>query len=81
LSSAIEAASGLKMEIISGGQEADWVFQGVTTDPTLAREPLLLLDVGGGSAEFILGQGTQKYFAQSFPLGTVTVELEKEERP
>jgi exopolyphosphatase/guanosine-5'-triphosphate,3'-diphosphate pyrophosphatase len=76
LTSAIEAASGLKMEIISGEQEADLVFQGVTTDPTLAREPLLLLDVGGGSAEFILGQGTQKHFAQSFPLGTVRL-LEK----
>ena len=47
------------------------VFQGVTTDPALAREPLLLLDVGGGSTEFILGQGEQKHFRQSFPLGAV----------
>jgi exopolyphosphatase/guanosine-5'-triphosphate,3'-diphosphate pyrophosphatase len=71
LSSAIEKASGLKMEIISGEQEADWVFQGVTTDPSLAHEPLLLLDIGGGSSEFILGEGEQKYFSRSFPLGTV----------
>jgi exopolyphosphatase / guanosine-5'-triphosphate,3'-diphosphate pyrophosphatase len=71
LSGAIEKASGLKMEIISGEQEADWVFQGVTSDPGLAREPLLLLDVGGGSTEFIVGQGEQKWFAKSFPLGTV----------
>jgi exopolyphosphatase/guanosine-5'-triphosphate,3'-diphosphate pyrophosphatase len=71
LSAAIEKASGLKMEIISGEQEADWVFQGVTTDPSLAQEPLLLLDVGGGSSEFIVGQGEQKYFSRSFPLGTV----------
>jgi exopolyphosphatase/guanosine-5'-triphosphate,3'-diphosphate pyrophosphatase len=76
LSSAIESASGLEMEIISGEQEADLAFQGVTTDPALAREPLLLLDVGGGSTEFILGQGEQKYFRQSFPLGTVRL-LEK----
>src|SRR5690242_8407946 len=33
LTSAIEKVSGLKMEIISGDQEAEWVFQGVTTDP------------------------------------------------
>jgi exopolyphosphatase/guanosine-5'-triphosphate,3'-diphosphate pyrophosphatase len=77
LSAAIEKGSGLKMEIISGEQEADWVFQGVTTDPRLASEPLLLLDVGGGSTEFIVGQGTQKYFSKSFPLGTVRL-LEKE---
>ncbi len=43
----------------------------MTTDAELAQHPLLLLDVGGGSTEFILGHGTQKYFAHSFPLGTV----------
>jgi exopolyphosphatase/guanosine-5'-triphosphate,3'-diphosphate pyrophosphatase len=32
---------------------------------------LLLLDVGGGSTEFILGHGDEKHFAESFPLGTV----------
>jgi exopolyphosphatase/guanosine-5'-triphosphate,3'-diphosphate pyrophosphatase len=71
LTSAIERASGLKTEIISGAREADWAFQGVTTDEELAKFPLLILDVGGGSAEFILGHGSQKYFAHSFPLGTV----------
>jgi len=76
LSAAIEKVSGLKMEIISGEQEADWVFQGVTTDPALAYFPLLLLDVGGGSTEIILGQGERKHFSQSFPLGTVRL-LEK----
>ena len=76
LLAAIKEASGLKVEIISGNQEADWAFQGVTTDPQLARQHLLLLDVGGGSTEFILGQGEQKHFRQSFPLGTVRL-LEK----
>lgn len=76
LMSAIQTASGLKMEIISGEQEAEFVFQGVTTDPAYVRQPLLLLDVGGGSTEFILGAGERKWFAQSFPLGTVRL-LEK----
>jgi exopolyphosphatase/guanosine-5'-triphosphate,3'-diphosphate pyrophosphatase len=71
LTSAIERASGLKTEIISGEREAEWVFQGVVTDASLAKQPLLLLDVGGGSTEFILGRGTKKSFAHSFPLGTV----------
>jgi exopolyphosphatase/guanosine-5'-triphosphate,3'-diphosphate pyrophosphatase len=61
----------LKTEIISGAREAEWVFQGVTTDPELARHPLLLLDVGGGSTEFIVGGGGKKHFGHSFPLGTV----------
>ena len=71
LTSAIELASGLIVEIISGGHEAELAFQGVTTDPALAKTPLLLLDVGGGSTQFILGRGEHKRFAHSFPLGTV----------
>ncbi len=71
LASAVEAASGLRLRIISGEQEADWVFQGVTTDPALRRQSLLLLDVGGGSTEFIVGRGDHKHFSRSFPLGTV----------
>ncbi|MDB6109665.1 MAG: Ppx/GppA phosphatase [Pedosphaera sp.] len=76
LTGAIEQAVGLKVEIISGDQEADWGFQGVTSDPDLAAHPLLLLDVGGGSTEFILGLGEQKHFRHSFQLGTVRL-LEK----
>jgi len=68
---AVDAACGLRVEIISGEQEAEWVFRGVTTDPRLAQSPLLLVDVGGGSTEFILGQGEHKHFRQSFPLGIV----------
>ena len=71
LITAIDRACGLKTEIISGAREADWAYRGVSTDPHLAQAPLLLLDVGGGSTEFILGHGTQKSFARSFPLGTV----------
>ena len=71
LTTAIERASGLKVEIISGDQEADWGFQGVTTDPDLAQTPLLLMDVGGGSAQFILGQDGRKLARHSFPLGSV----------
>ncbi|MEY2465486.1 MAG: exopolyphosphatase / guanosine-5-triphosphate,3-diphosphate pyrophosphatase [Verrucomicrobiota bacterium] len=76
LISAIETASGLRVEIISGDQEADWAFQGVTSDPQLATQPLLLLDVGGGSTEFILGSSGKKLFGESLPLGTVRL-LEK----
>jgi exopolyphosphatase/guanosine-5'-triphosphate,3'-diphosphate pyrophosphatase len=76
LASAIEASSGLKVEIISGGQEAAWTFHGVTADKELALAPLLLLDVGGGSTEFTLGSGGRMHFARSFSLGAVRL-LEK----
>jgi len=71
LTDSIFRACQLKTEIITGAREADWAFQGVATDAKLAKHPLLLLDVGGGSTEFILGHGQKKNFAHSFPLGTV----------
>ncbi len=76
LSAEIAEATNLRLEIISGEQEAEWGFRGATSNPKFAREPLLLLDVGGGSTEFILGQGDQKHFRQSYPLGAVRL-LEK----
>jgi exopolyphosphatase/guanosine-5'-triphosphate,3'-diphosphate pyrophosphatase len=71
LLAAVRRASRLEVEIISGAQEAAWAFQGVATDPRFAGQPLLILEVGGGSTEFILGQGAVRTFCQSFPLGIV----------
>lgn len=71
LLAAIRAASGLEVEIISGGQEADLVYRGVRSDPKLVGERLLILDVGGGSSEFIIGESEHPEFAHSFCLGSV----------
>ncbi len=68
---AIKRASGLDVEIISGEQEADLVYQGVRSDPSLVGKRLLILDVGGGSSEFIIGENEHPEFARSFPLGSV----------
>lgn len=71
LTEAIHKATGLTVRIISGEEEADWVFHGVTSDPALAHQPLLIMDVGGGSTEFILGEKSVQHFRNSFRLGTV----------
>ena len=76
LAAAILRAASLPLEIISGDQEAAWAFQGVITNPELASGLLLLLDVGGGSAEFILGNSGRCHFRGSFALGSVRL-LEK----
>jgi exopolyphosphatase/guanosine-5'-triphosphate,3'-diphosphate pyrophosphatase len=68
---AINQSCGLKVEIISGQKEADWVFRGVTSDPKLATLPVLILDVGGGSTEFIVGENAVPQFRNSYSLGTV----------
>jgi exopolyphosphatase/guanosine-5'-triphosphate,3'-diphosphate pyrophosphatase len=71
LTEAIQRASGLHVEVISGDKEADWVFRGVTTDPNLAQSPVLILDVGGGSTEIIVGENAVPQFRSSYGLGTV----------
>ena len=71
LSDAIRRRCGLEMEILSGDKEADWVFRGVTTNPKLAQSPVLVLDVGGGSTEFIVGDHAVPQFRSSYGLGTV----------
>jgi exopolyphosphatase / guanosine-5'-triphosphate,3'-diphosphate pyrophosphatase len=76
LLSAIFRESGLTVEVISGEEEADLAFHGVATDPALAESELLVVDVGGGSTEFIFGSAGMRSFARSFPLGTVRL-LEK----
>ncbi len=71
LLAALLAAGGIPVEVISGETEADWAFAGVCSAPALANAPLLVLDVGGGSTEFILGTAGQPRFRQSFQLGSV----------
>jgi exopolyphosphatase/guanosine-5'-triphosphate,3'-diphosphate pyrophosphatase len=71
LAEAISQSCGLRMEVISGQKEADWVFRGVTSDPKLAALPVLILDVGGGSTEFIVGENAVPQFRNSYSMGTV----------
>ena len=76
LVSAVEAAAHARVEIISGEQEADWAFAGVVSHPRYASAAVLILDIGGGSTEFILGEKRVPVFRHSFELGTVRL-LEK----
>jgi len=71
LAQAIHQTCGLELEVISGDKEADWVFRGVTSNPKLAKSPVLILDVGGGSTEFIVGENAVPQFRNSYSLGTV----------
>ncbi len=68
---AILQASGLLTEVITGDAEAHWGFLGVTTDPDLVGRRLLIVDVGGGSTELILGMAGRVAYRRSFPLGSV----------
>src|SRR5438093_9622987 len=53
LLAALQSASNLEDDVISGEQEADWAFRGVNSDPAFAGQPLILVDVGGRSTACI----------------------------
>jgi exopolyphosphatase/guanosine-5'-triphosphate,3'-diphosphate pyrophosphatase len=68
---AIFQAAGTPVEIISGDTEARLAFQGVVQCGNFGAGPMLIMDLGGGSTEFILGRGQECLCRQSFPLGAV----------
>ena len=52
---AAEAVLGVRPELLSGAQEAELSFLGATAELDPAEGPFLVVDIGGGSTEFILG--------------------------
>ena len=64
-------AAGTAVEIISGGEEARLIHLGVETSWPAAGKHTLIIDIGGGSAEIIAGEGLRLREAFSKPLGAV----------
>ncbi|MBV8757927.1 MAG: hypothetical protein JO257_11645 [Deltaproteobacteria bacterium] len=61
-----------KIEIIGGKREAELAFTSVAeTFRDLAGTPFVVVDVGGGSTEFIVTDGTRVVSAVSVPIGAV----------
>ncbi|MFI5309026.1 MAG: exopolyphosphatase [Polyangiales bacterium] len=53
---AAERALGTRPELLPGEVEAELSFRGATADLDPALGPFLVIDLGGGSTEFVLGQ-------------------------
>ncbi len=64
-------ACPLPVEVISGEREAELIFRGAASDPEWTGQRLLVMDVGGGSAEWILGEASKVERLQSLPTGAV----------
>lgn len=68
---AAEAAIGLPIEVISGEEEGRLIYMGVSNALAIPAERRLVIDIGGGSTEIILGRGHEIVKVESFPIGTV----------
>jgi len=53
----VQQVLGVAPEVVSGEQEAALSFDGATRGLDPAQGPFLVLDIGGGSTEFVLGTG------------------------
>lgn len=66
---AVLAATGITINIISGDQEAEFIANGVRQAVKLSDEPSLVIDIGGGSTEFIILNTDEILWKQSFEIG------------
>jgi len=65
----VKQNTGIEIEIIDGNAEAAYIYQGVNASGCLGNERSLILDIGGGSVEFIICNNEHIYWKQSFEIG------------
>ncbi len=61
---------GMEITIIQGDREADLILEGTRLAVPFSSKPMLVMDIGGGSVEFILATDKALMWKQSFELGT-----------
>jgi len=67
-----EAALQHPIDIISGYEEARLVYLGASQDISPDKGKPLIIDIGGGSTEFIIGEGNNPLLLESLSIGCVT---------
>ncbi|RAU83840.1 Ppx/GppA phosphatase family protein [Pontibacter arcticus] len=61
--------TSIKVEVIDGAREAELIYYGVRSAGVLDAQTALIMDIGGGSVEFILANNQEIYWKQSFEIG------------
>lgn len=64
---------GWEVEVIDGNREAEYIFEGTFRSLPPLHEKYLILDIGGGSNEFILAENDRILWKQSFNIGIARV--------
>jgi exopolyphosphatase / guanosine-5'-triphosphate,3'-diphosphate pyrophosphatase len=66
---ALESAAGIPIRILDGQEEGRLAYLGVRASVAIPGEPVLVLDLGGGSLELAIGRGASTLWSISSPLG------------
>jgi exopolyphosphatase/guanosine-5'-triphosphate,3'-diphosphate pyrophosphatase len=69
LADEIRTSTGIELKIINGEEEASLIYSGVRGALDLGTEKSLIVDVGGGSVEFIIAGPQGIIWKQSFEVG------------
>ena len=69
------AVLGFPIEVISGREEARLIYLGVSHSLPAAAHRRLVVDVGGGSTELIIGTGFEPQLTESLYMGCVSYSL------
>ncbi len=69
---AAEDALGFPIDIIAGREEARLIYLGVSRGLPISSAKRLVVDIGGGSTEFIIGQGFDPLEMESLYMGCVS---------
>ncbi len=73
----IEADLGLWINLISGPEEARRIYLGVLSGMELNSQPHIIIDIGGGSTELVLGDGHEPRTLSSTKIGAVRLTVEQ----
>lgn len=60
---------GIHINVISGDEEAQLIYEGINLSGSLNGEVHLMMDIGGGSVEFIIGTAEEVLWKKSFEIG------------
>ncbi|MCJ8209881.1 exopolyphosphatase [Mucilaginibacter sp. RS28] len=66
---AVKAQAGIEITVIDGETEANYIYLGVKASGCLSEEKSLIIDIGGGSVEFIICNVNQVFWKHSFEIG------------
>jgi len=69
----LKEKTGLDVEVIDGQREAELVYTGVNNAIKLSDDPYIIIDIGGGSIEFIIGKSNEIIFKESFKIGVARI--------
>ena len=65
----IKERTGIEVKVISGDKEAELIYEGVKYGMDLGKSTSVIMDIGGGSVEFIICNHDKIFYKESFEIG------------